>query len=46
MVKTKPIRISEELHKYLTEQGNKSETYDQVIKRLIEKIWKVDIDKK
>ena len=34
-MKTKPIRISEELHKYLTEQGNKNESYDQVIKRLV-----------
>ena len=42
----KTIKVSDELHQFLTSQGLKSETYDQVIKRLIEKIWKVDIGKK
>ena len=30
----KTIKVSDELHEYLTTQGDKNETYDQIIKRL------------
>jgi len=34
----KNLKISEEAHKLLCEYGNKSETFDDIIKRLIKNI--------
>jgi len=39
----KTIKVSDELHEFLTSQGMKNETYDQIIKRLIKKIWNTEI---
>lgn len=41
----KTIKVSDELHDFLTNQGMKSESYDQIIKRLLKGIWKVEIKK-
>lgn len=39
----KTIKVSDELHKFLTEQSINKESYDQTIKRLLQEKWGVKI---
>lgn len=42
----KTIKVSNELHDFLAKQAiSKNETYDQIIKRLLKKLWGADIEK-
>jgi len=41
----KTIKVSDELHEFLTKQAiSKNETYDQIIKRLLKKAWGAEIE--
>ena len=41
----KTIKVSDELHEFLTKQAiSKNETYDQIIKRILKKLWGADIE--
>lgn len=37
MMNNKTIKISEEAHKLLLEEGRKKETFDEIIKRILKK---------
>lgn len=40
----KSVKISEELHKFLTEQAViKGESYDAILKRLLKQHWNVEL---
>jgi len=44
--KTTTIQISLELHQFLKTQAvKKDETYDEILKRLLKKLWGAHIDK-
>ena len=37
------VRLSKELVAFLKQQGYKGESYDQIIRRLIEQVWNAKI---